>query len=523
MLTVILCLFFSACKKPTEGLTLSVAPQLFDYTVALHFYNAADPGKPPVNISLKAEGKSASGIYEISGNKKLTVVDGFISLGLLADRNPVAGSPVQFMLQVTAPGYMPLTIPVKMIYGQKVQFIQVAMINLDAPPAGVSVKKASITLNNNALAAATTVVTPLTQGKQEALSLTIPAGTQFKDQAGNTITGNTLSVTLLHFDARQATSLNAYPGGRRSSDLVKDTTGKTTSAYFQTAGFFYLHCNIDGKSVASFSKSVAAIMDISNQQWNPVAGRNFSTGDILPVYNFALGTAIWTTAGTATISNASGKLKAQFNLNKTASHSLAYTGTVCSESRVVFNTGVTEPEVFRIDVFAGNDQFTPVYSGLVQAGDQEAVPFADMPSGNITLKAYPSDIANPLYDFFVHTQAIGIYTGNSCGGGGAITIDDQNKESLYFDIQGYCSNTKTYIRPTFYVLYALPGTSNFQLLGLVQNGRLSTRNLDVNKTYDFKVIWGANRSTLVTGRLADSPADKITIIIPKAEEASFCP
>lgn len=523
MLAVMLCLCFPACKKPTEGLSLSIAPQLFEYTVALQFYNAADPANPPAGISLKAEGKSASGIYEISGNKKLTVVDGFISLGLLADRNPVAGSPVQFMLQVTAPGYMPLTIPVKMIYGQKVQFIQVAMINLETPPAGVSLKKASITLDNNAVPAATNILTPLAQGKQEALSFTIPAGTQFKDQAGNTLTGNTLSVTLLHFDSRKATSLNAYPGGRRSSDLVKDASGITTSAYFQTAGFFYLHCNIDGKSVASFSKNATAVMDISNQQWNPKAGRNFNTGDSISVYSFAPGTAIWTTEGTSAIHNASGKLKAQFNINKARSYSFAHTGKVCSESQLVFNTGVAEPEVFRVDIFADNDQFTPVYSGLVQAGDREAVPFADMPSGNITLKAYPSDIANPLYDFFLHTQAIGVFTGNSCGGGGAIMIDDQNKEPLYFDIQGYCSNTKTYVRPTFYVLYALPGSGKFQLLGLVQNGRLSTRNLDVNKTYDFKVIWGGNRSTLVTGRLADSPADKITIIIPKAEEASFCP
>lgn len=518
-----LCLLFSACKKPTDGLTLSIAPQLFDYTVAVQFYNAADPAHPPTNISLKIEGKDASGIYEISGNKKLTVVDGFISLGLLSDRNPVAGKPIQFTMQVSASGYLPLTIPVTILKDRKVQFVQVAMVNLTTPPAGVSVKKTTISLTNNTIATAVSISTPLGQGKQEAVTLDIPAGTQCKDETGNIMSGNTLAVTLLHFDTRTAASLNAYPGGQRSATLVKDTAGNTASHYFQTAGWVYMLCSLDGKPVASFSQGATASMDVSNQQWNPKAGRNFGSGDILPVYRFIHGTTGWNAVGSAVLNNTGGKLKAQFSMSRATAYSLAFTGIVCAEPRIIFNTGTADPEVFRVDIFAPNDEFTPVYSQLVQAGDQEAVPFSNLPAGDLTLKVYAYGAENPLHDFFVHNQAIGVFTGDACSGNGSVTLDKQNKEPLYFDIQGYCSNTKTYVRPTFYVLYALPGSGDFQLLGLVQNGRFSTRNLDVNKLYDFKVIWGGNRSSLVTGKLADNPGDKVTIIIPKTEEASFCP
>jgi hypothetical protein len=523
ILAAMLCLFFSACKKPTDGLTLSIAPQLFDYTVAVQFYNAADPAHPPANISLKIDGKDASGIYEISGNKKLTVVDGFISLGLLSDRNPVQGNPIQFTMQVSAPGYLPLTIPVTIQQDRKVQFLQVAMVNLTTPPAGVSLKKTSIDLNNNTVSSAVSISTPLSQGKQEGVTLIIPAGTQCKDDAGNTMGGNTLAVTLFHFDARTAASLNAYPGGQRSSSLVKDTTGNTAAHYFQTAGWVYMQCSLDGKPVASFSQGATAIMDVSGQQWNPKAGRNFGSGDLLPLYRFIQGTAAWNATGSTVLTNTGGKLKAQFSMSWATAYSLAFTGIVCAEPRIVFNTGTTDPEVFRVDIFAPNDEFTPVYSQLVQVKDQEAIPFFNLPAGNLTLKVYSYGTDNPLHDFFVHNQAIGVFNGNACSGNGSVTLDKQNKEPLYFDIQGYCSNTKTYVRPTFYVLYALPGSGDFQPLGLVQNGRFSTRNLDVNKLYDFKVIWGGNRSSLVTGKLADTPGDKVTIIIPKTEEASFCP
>lgn len=518
-----LCLLCSACKKPTDGLTLSIAPQLFEYTAALQFYNAADPGNPPANISIKISGRDAAGIYEISGNKKLTVIDGFIALGLLADRNPKQGAPVQFTLEITAPGYMPQMIPVKILYGQKIQFIPIEMVSLTAPPAGVSVKKLSVPLSANAVPELTTITTPLTQGKLEAATLSIPEGTTFKDDSGNPVNGNTLSVTLLHFDARTAAALNAYAGGRRSSNLIKDAQGNNTSGYFQPGGFVYLQCSIDGKPVIAFTKNPVVTMDISAQQWNPLAGRNFAAGDTLNVFRLGPGTASWTMPAKAGISSVSGKLKAQFFINTVTTFSLAQWGNVCDQAQLLFHTGVTEPENFRIDIYAANDIFTPVYSGQVQVADNESIPFADLPAGDMIVKVYPSGPENPLRDFLKHSQAIGVWTGNACAGNGAVTIDPQNKEPLYFDIEGYCSNSKTYVRPTFYVLYALPGTGDFQMLGLVQNGRFSTRNLDITKTYDFKVIWGGNRSSLVTGKLANSPGNKVTIIIPKSEEASFCP
>ncbi|PSK91462.1 hypothetical protein [Taibaiella chishuiensis] len=519
---VLLCLFFSACKKPTDGLSLNIAPQLFEYTVALQFYNAADLAHTPTGVNIRLSGKDAGSMYEISGNKKLTVVDGFISLGLLADRNPDPGNPIQFTVEVTATGCLPVTVPVTILNGQLVQFIPVELVNPSAPPAGVSVKRASISLAGNALPEATTLITPSTQGKQESAILNLPAGLKFKDEAGNTLSGSTLSLTLVHFDARTAAALDAFPGGQRSTNLLRDAQNNTSSAFFQTAGFVYLLATLDGKNVATFTNSAVVTMGVNNQQWNPAAGRNFADGDSIGVFRFTQGTAIWNIAAATKISTSNAKLIAQFNINRTGAHTLARSGNVCNATSIRFNTGIAGTEVFRMDVFAGNDQFTPVYSRQVQVADQESLPLANLPAGNVTVKVYPSGLDNPVYNFMKHGQAIGVWTGNACSGSGSVTIDPQNKEPLYFDIEGYCSNKKTYIRPTFYVLYALPHTNQFQMLGLVRDGRFSTQNLDVNTTYDFKVIWGGNRSTLVTGKLADRPGNQVTVIVPKSEEASFC-
>ncbi len=518
-----LCLLFSACKKPTDGLTLSIAPQLFEYTVALQFYNAADPGHPPSGINIRLSGKDADGIYEISGNKKLTVVDGFISLGVLADRSPKPGSPVQFTIEATATGCLPVTIPVTVLYGQRIQFMPIELVNPSTPPAGVSVKRASISLVNNALPEATTLVTPLTAGKQETATISLPAGVQFKDETGKTLTGSTLALTLVHCDARTAAALDAFPGGQRSSNQVRDAQNNISSAYFQPAGSIYLLCTLDGKSVATFTNSAVVTLGVSSQQWNPAAGRNFAAGDSLGVFRFTQGTAVWNIAAPTAVTSNGGKLNAQFNINRPGAHALARIGNVCNEARLVLHTAVADAEVFRMDVFAGNDLFTPVYSRQIQVADQEALPFANLPAGDVTIKIYPSGPENPVYNFLKHGQAIGVWTGNACAGNAAITIDPQNKEPLYFDIEGYCANSKTYIRPTFYVLYALPGTNDFQMLGLVRDGRFSTQNLDINTTYEFKVIWGGNRSSLITGKLAGHAGNKVTVIVPKSEETSFCP
>jgi len=519
---------FTQCTKPTKDFTFSVNPKPFDHTVTMSFYDAANPGKPPPNITITVTGQNANDVYEISGVKNYNVVDGILSLGLLYKANPTEGSPASFTVTATAPGYLSATIPVTIKYDQPIKLINVSMINKAQPPAGVNVQETNTPLDPSG-ATSTDVVIPPPAGaapEDQVVSIDIPSGTAFKDAAGNVVTGTTLTSSVVSFNSTDPASLNAFPGGT-ASENIKNESGATVAGRFRTAGFADINMNVGGTEIKTFTQPITLHMGVSSTQINPATGTLFAAGQTIPVWSYQTSTGQWSYEQVATITdNGSGGLEANFPTTHLTYYNLAVMENICATSSVMFNTGLTTSETFLVDIFAANEPNIPVVSGfLVQVANGQTVSFDNVPTGNMNVKVYRNTAANSQTNFTIRDgNPVGTYSGALCGSTPTITLNIPVLTPITFDIQGQCpsSSANPIVRPTVDVWYRAYGSgSAYQLLGQVQQGNFSTTNLNLNSKYDFKVIWGGSKVYLKT-KIVDSTSYHRTIVVPQDQIATFC-
>ncbi|GAB2694504.1 hypothetical protein GCM10027037_17520 [Mucilaginibacter koreensis] len=117
-----------ACKNPTDNLKIVVDTNIIKYTALLHITDSADPGKAPANTTITIGGSAASNIYEASGKKNFTVVNGVITIGLGPAASPTAGNPLSCTVQISAPGYTTTTQTVTFTADQTQQVINIPLV-----------------------------------------------------------------------------------------------------------------------------------------------------------------------------------------------------------------------------------------------------------------------------------------------------------------------------------------------------------------------------------------------------------
>ncbi|KAA5536261.1 hypothetical protein F0919_00925 [Taibaiella lutea] len=516
---------FTQCTKPTKDFTFSINPKPFDHTVTMNFYDPKT-AKAPANITLTITGQNANDVYEISGVKTYNVVDGIISLGLLYKANPTEGNPATFTVKAEAPGYLTALIPITIKAGQPIKLVNVSMVNIDNPPSGVNVQQTSTPLTGGSTATDVVIPPPAdAQPGDQVVSIDIPSGTSFKDEAGNVITGSTLTSTVVSFGSTDPGSLSAFPGGT-ASDNIKDASGNTVAGRFRTAGFADITMAVGNTDVKTFSQPITLHMGIDGTQINPATGTLFAAGQTIPVWSYQIATGQWSYEQVATITNGANGLEASFPTSHLTYYNLAVMEDICNSSSIVFNTGLASSESFLVDIFAANEPNIPLVSGfLVQVANGGTVTFDNVPTGNLNVKVYRNTAANSQSNFMVRDgNPVGVYSGALCGSTPTITLSIPVLTPINFDIQGQCPNNSTnpIVRPTVDVWYRATGSgSAYQLLGQVQQGYFSTTNLSLNSTYDFKVIWGGNKVFLKT-RNVDAVNYQRTIVVPQDQIATFC-
>lgn len=517
---------FTQCTKPTKDFSFSINPKPFDYTVAVKFYDAATPGVPPSNITLTLSGDASSSVYEISGVKTFNVVEGIISMGILPAVNPTVGHPTKFLITATCPGYLPAQIPVTITAGQPTELINVSMINLTKPPAGVNVDQKHTALVGNTTPAATNLSTPAAAANDQVVAIDIPAGTGFNDASGAPISGSTLNSTVVSFGTNSAASLNAFPGGNVSDNII-DASGATVTGMFQTAGFASITMDVSGTTVKTFTQPITLHMGLNPNQVNPSTGNAFHAGDSFAVWSYQTETMQWKYEKNAVIVNNGTALEAVFQTSHLTYYNLAILNNTCSSASITFNTGLDHAETFLMDIFTANDPNIPVIAGyMVQVADGGVVNFTNLPQGNLNVKLYRNTANNSQTNFMVRDgNPVGTYTGALCGGNTGINITiPAAVQNIYFNIQGQCpsNSANPVVRPTVDVWYRLANASGeYQLLGQVQQGYLTTSNLTYQSSYDFKVIYGGTHVYLKT-KTVDSTYYQRTVEVPADQIAVFC-
>jgi len=501
------------CNKPTKDVGLSINGNVIKYGVSLQFWDPKSPdGTAPKNIFVKITGKDASKVYEYGGTKVFNVSStGLLSLGLDPFVKPTSSAPISFTVEVFAPDYLTTKIPVIVNGSQAQQSIAVTMISLKNPPSGVAIKQTEIPLSaDGSVPSTVTISTTPSSSSPEVISMTIPAGTKFKNASGSVINSNsgTLLVTQAFFSTRNSSSLSAFPQNSFVSDSIYNEFGARTSGYFQTAGFASIEMVVAGQEVKFFTSDVTINMTIDPTYINPVTKSAVVAGDNIPVYSYDVAKNRWSFEKNIALTNVGGNITASFATNHLTYYSPSWTGQLCGSAvNMTFNTGVNVSSTYLLDIYSKNgDPRQPIVSGmLVTANNNQTIAVSGVPNENVIIKVYPNNANNSQADFSIRDAApLGIYDGNACAAGNIIINmpNAQNFPPVTFNIVGLCpGNLMVY--PTVPTYYRKAGTNApYTLLGTVVSGQFTTTNLILNNTYDF--LWLYKNRELRKTRIVDS-------------------
>ena len=161
ILTFALIIGQSACRKPTDGVLVSMntaaATGTPKYHILVKVRDAAALTKIPSGATVAVTGQDAPYIINSSGSKSLTMLNGLVEIAIDPNRNPESNLPVTFDLAISAAGYLPQVRQIEVAPSQFNQNVYVDLINVKNPPAGMRLTEATISLSNGAVSALTKV------------------------------------------------------------------------------------------------------------------------------------------------------------------------------------------------------------------------------------------------------------------------------------------------------------------------------------------------------------------------------
>lgn len=499
------------CKKITDNVGFSVNGDVIKYGVSFQFWDPkTSNGMAPQNIFVRITGKDASKVYEYGGTKVFNVSStGILSLGIDPFVKPSSSAPIAFTVEVYAPDYATIKIPITVDGNQKQQLINVTMVNLKNPPNGVSVKQTQVQLAaDGSVASTVTLATTPNATTPEISTLTIPVGTKFKDANGSIINNNggSLQVSQVFYSTRTSSSLSAFPQNSFLSDSIYTEGGNRISGYFQTSGFTSIEMTLNGQEVKFFTNPITVSVGIDPSYINPTTKAAVKSGDNIPIFSYDVTKNRWNFEKNVTISS---NYTAEFTTSHLTYYSPAWPGVQCSSSvSMTFNTHVSTVSTYLMDIYAKDgDPRQPIVAGiLISATDGQSVSVSDVPTGNVVIKVYPNNANNSQSDWAIRDAApLGVYDGDACSAA-SININmpnAQNFPAVTFNIIGRCPGN-VLIYPTVPTYYRKAGTNSpYTLLGTVVLGQFTTTNLQLNSSYDFLWLW-KNRELVRPNKLIDS-------------------
>lgn len=483
----------SRCKNPLDDVQLAVDTNVFQYTTLVEVKSSA--GTPiGSNATVTITGRDADKIYNLAGKKEFQVAGGLLGLGVSPNVTIADGTNLQFTVNVSAPGHLPIAIPVTIAKESKASIMDATMLNIANPPEGVKVETKTVPLATNGAVTTNTTLTTATNAEvTETVSVGLTAGTQFKDASGNTITGGNLSVSTVAANTGNNDALAIFPGGSLTLPEIKTNTGATVSGTLMPAALTEISMNAGNTAIRTFTQPVNIGLQLDPDFVNPVTGAKVKVGDVLEVYSFSASNNMWSYENQGTVANVGGKL----TVNTSTTHlswfmvgaRLASCGAFGPSIQITapwLTSGITHPIVYRTYSMFGSlrDKLLSSSAFTVTNGDLVRLPLA-LPSISVTLVAFDA-AGNELY-----TAPFGscITQINSILNISPIVSNNRVDMQLYVRCPG--KTEPIALLPTFYLYYKETGApqADYKLLGIVNKGNISTTLLNTSKRYDFKAIW----------------------------------
>ncbi|MHA4894221.1 hypothetical protein ACXZ1K_05660 [Pedobacter sp. PWIIR3] len=503
-------LFFNSCRNPAYEINVLFDADVIKYKATVIVKGGNGETLPALTVS--ATGTDAASIYDFSGTKAIAAPGGVITVGVEPKAVPTASKKINFNLSITAPGYEPKLIPVEMVLNQFSQIVEVVLLKTVVPtPASTVVVKEIPLAANGATTTTTTFGTPLSSTVTESTTITVPAGVQFKDAAGNTLTGGSVTAQAINMNADDPAALALFPGGDLSAPNVIGADGTATPAFFFPAGFTDIRMFVGGSEVRNFSTPITIAIELNPDFVPQATGVKLKAGDQLSIYSYQTSTGQfkYETVGT-TVVDGSGKLSISFQTNHL---------TVFIVGDVIKTPGCISPTA-------------TISAPWLLNGAKKIVDFETVANDGTILSSYPIEIGAgasvvlqglpPVAVNYVIRDYVSPFSvlgggkiDNPCAGTAlTITVNDPGTPldfvSLLLNVN--CPGKGTIVVPNFDLFYKPVGApdSQYVLLGTAVKGAFKTTNLKIGSSYDFKANWGTQ--TKVVSNRPITAADMSTVV-----------
>ncbi|MBU3661729.1 MAG: hypothetical protein FGM41_00825 [Bacteroidetes bacterium] len=184
---------FQGCKlgDPLEGVAITVKADavspahVFKVVDAKTGYSAAAFDNATITIS----GDGASFLYNEDAKKTFKIVEGRFGVCIRKGFEPSGSKPLVFNLSIAVPGYISKSLTYK-LFSTSPTYNEIALVNLSTLPPAAAKKDSTFTVPATGTTQAITLTTDSNNTVPDMARIKIPAGTIFKDENGNTVSGN---------------------------------------------------------------------------------------------------------------------------------------------------------------------------------------------------------------------------------------------------------------------------------------------------------------------------------------------
>lgn len=493
-------LFALGCTNPVDHISVEVNGNFIHYKTTIVLVDPTGAALPAFTVQIT--GTDSASIYDYSGLKAIKATNGIVTVGVHPDFEPTATKNVTFNVVVSASNYATRIIPVTIAAGQYNQQLNVSVLKITATSVNAAVRTRSTVLASGTLGKADTLSTLLSTSITERTTVILPAGLQFKGGTGALINSTPLAETLIHYNAKSAELLGLFPGAAYSSNNVTGSDGSLGSAFFIPAAFASLDLTVGAQIVTAGSQNFQLQQQVNPDYVLSSSGQKVKAGDQLMVYSYTYTTGRWKYVTAAPVAaDRSGKLSVSYNALSPGGYFVGEVLPVAGCKATTFKLLApwlgTSVQPVNIEIWnAGGTMKLAVK--LVQATDGISVALADLPATTMTYKVITANTAEVLAQGSLANPCLGEVI-NATLASPAGTLDN-----VVLKLIVNCPGKGTIIPPDFDLFYKLSSSSGaYQLLGTVKEGSLTTTLLKVGQTYDFRVNWG-NETTTIKSRTISS-------------------
>ncbi|NGM67263.1 hypothetical protein [Sphingobacterium sp. SGR-19] len=482
----------SSCESPLKDFNLQISTEVIENYVTLRVVDAEGVNVSGVSVSLVSG--DTQDIYNMNGYKDFKLTDNLLVLGVDPARTPTANNPIRFRVQFSAPGYTTQTVPVA-ITDVSAGIQTVVLTKPTEVPDGAEEVVENVDLNPDGSTTAPAVVELPSAVGEGNMSVTVPAGTQFKDANGTVITGTNVQVVVTSIDADNEDAVVLLPEGSLRAETVELPGGGTAAGTFSPAAVADIRMLVNGVQVRQFSQPLVVSMPVPANYVSPITGQPLAAGTAFHIFSNS-GDGVWRFEQNSTVTgSAAAGFRVSFEIDHLTFYMAAEFGQACPAARVInfsgdWMTNGTTAAVKVEAVWGEKVIFTGDYS---INNTNNSISLVDVPASGVKVVVRKAD-GNILAESDLAT----------CGQATAIQLPDPaDATSTTSTLQLYvrCPGQTSVITllPTFQMFYRESGTTEFKYLGSVSNGFLRTTQLKTDGTqYDFKAIWN-ERVKVVNG------------------------